>query len=180
MLTETFVRYGQSQPPAELVPLRAGPLTMLYDPSSGMVRRIKQGEVEVLRGIYAAVRDSNWGTVPGAIRELVRTVEPQSFHLEFESEHQQGSIQFIWRGVVRGEADGTVRYEFAGEAKSTFLRNRIGFCVLHPIRECAGARARRPADCRRRSNLFHRCRVDGPRQLSCGNVLSRGRQVGAR
>ena len=26
--------------------------------------------------------------------------------------------------------------------RSTFLRNRIGFCVLHPIRECAGARCR--------------------------------------
>ena len=29
-----------------------------------------------------------------------------------------------------------------GAARSTFLRNRIGFCVLHPIRECAGARCR--------------------------------------
>ena len=26
-----------------------------------------------------------------------------------------------------------------GAARSTFLRNRIGFCVLHPIHECAGA-----------------------------------------
>jgi hypothetical protein len=26
-----------------------------------------------------------------------------------------------------------------GVARSTFLRNRIGFCVLHPIHECAGA-----------------------------------------
>lgn len=25
-----------------------------------------------------------------------------------------------------------------GVARSTFLRNRIGFCVLHPIKECAG------------------------------------------
>src|SRR4029079_6821346 len=29
-----------------------------------------------------------------------------------------------------------------GEAKSTFLRNRIGFCLLHPPRECAGAKCR--------------------------------------
>jgi D-apionolactonase len=29
-----------------------------------------------------------------------------------------------------------------GEARSTFLRNRIGFCVLHPMRECAGTAAR--------------------------------------
>ena len=29
-----------------------------------------------------------------------------------------------------------------GVARSTFLRNRIGFCVLHPIHECAGAACR--------------------------------------
>jgi hypothetical protein len=142
MLTDNFLIYGQPEPPAELIPLRAGPLTMLYDPTSGFVRRIKHGEREVLRGIYAAVRDRNWGTVPGVMREVIRKIEPQSFHLEFESEHRQGDIHFVWRGCIRGDADGMLRYEFDGEARTTFLRNRIGFCVLHPIRECAGARAR--------------------------------------
>lgn len=142
MLTETFLRYGQYEPPAELIPLRAGPLTLLYDPTSGMVRRITLGEVEVVRGIYAAVRDRNWGTVPGTMREVIRKIESESFHIDFESEHRHGDIYFTWRGIICGEADGAVRYEFDGEAKSTFLRNRIGFCVLHPIRECAGARAR--------------------------------------
>jgi hypothetical protein len=142
MLTETFLRYGQPEPPAKLLPLRAGPLALLYDPTSGMLRRIKLGEVEVLRGIYAAVRDRNWGTVPGTLRERVRKVEQHSFQIEFESEHQQGNIHFTWRGIVRGDASGTLRYEFDGSAKTTFLRNRIGCCVLHPLRECAGARAR--------------------------------------
>lgn len=142
MLTETFLRYGQPEPPADLLPLRAGPLTMLYCPTSGMVRRIKLRDVEVIRGIYAAVRDCNWGTVPGAIREIVRNVTPQSFYIEFEFEHQQGNIHFTWRGLVRGDTDGTLRYEFEGKAQTTFLRNRIGFCVLHPIHECAGARAK--------------------------------------
>ena len=142
MLTETFLRYGQPEPPAELLPLRAGPLTMLYDPTSGMVRRINLRKVEVIRGIYAAVRDRNWGTVPGTIREIVRNVTPRSFCIEFESGHQQGNILFTWRGLVRGDTDGTLRYEFEGKAQTTFLRNRIGFCVLHPIQECAGARAK--------------------------------------
>lgn len=142
MLTDTFLIFGQSEPPAALIPLRAGPLTMLFDPTSGFVRRIKLGEREVLRGIYAAVRDRNWGTPPGVLRESVREVEARSFRIEFESEHRQGDIHFVWRGTLRGDADGTLRYEFDAEAKTTFLRNRIGFCVLHPIRECAGARAR--------------------------------------
>lgn len=142
MLTENQQRYGQPDPPEELIPLRAGPLTMLYDPASGMLRRIKLGEREVLRGIYASVRDRNWGTVPATIRETNRNIEPESFRLEFDSDHQQGNIHFAWHGTILGQADGTLRYEFNGEAKTTFLRNRIGFCVLHPISECAGARAR--------------------------------------
>jgi len=142
MLTEIFLTYGQSEPPAELVPLRAGPLRLLYDPANGMVRRIQLGEREVLRGIYAAARDRNWGTVPGVIRETAREIGAKSFRIELESDHQQGEIRFVWRGTVSGKPDGVIRYEFDGEARRDFFRNRIGFCVLHPIAECAGARAR--------------------------------------
>ena len=138
MRSECFHIYGQAEPPAGLIPLRAGPLTMLYDPASGMLRRIKHGDREVLRGIYAAVRDRNWGTVPGVIHETAREMGEQFFHIEFESLHRQGEIHFVWRGVIHGAADGRIRYEFDGEARKSFLRNRIGFCVLHPIAECAG------------------------------------------
>jgi hypothetical protein len=31
-----------------------------------------------------------------------------------------------------------LKFTFDGKARSTFQRNRIGFCVLHPMRECAG------------------------------------------
>lgn len=142
MLTETLLCYGQPNRPADLIPLRAGPLTMLYDPTSGMVRRIKLGEIEVLRGIYVAVRDRNWGTVPATIRERSRQVASDSFHVEFECEHRQGDIHFVWQGLIAGDAGGTLRYELNGEARTTFSRNRIGFCVLHPIRECAGMPAK--------------------------------------
>ena len=142
MLTEPFFLYGQPEPPAPLVSLKAGPLDMLYEPVTSMVRRIKLGEREVLRGIYVAVRDRNWGTVPCAIRETVRSIQSQSFAIEFDAIHQQGQIHFTWHGTIRGEEDGSIHYEFDGQALNNFLRNRIGFCVLHPIRECAGARAR--------------------------------------
>jgi len=142
MSAACFQLYGQAEPPPELIPLRAGELTLLYDPTSGMLRRIKRGDREVLRGIYAAVRDRNWGTVPGAIREITREIAARSFHIEFESSHQLAEIYFVWRGVIHGTPAGTIRYEFEGEAKTSFFRNRIGFCVLHPIAECAGAQAR--------------------------------------
>ncbi len=43
----------------------------------------------------------------------------------------------MWRGEIVGSADGTVRFSMDGEAHTSFRRNRIGFCVLHPM-QCAG------------------------------------------
>ncbi|MBE7500286.1 MAG: hypothetical protein HS113_08260 [Verrucomicrobiales bacterium] len=142
MLSETFRTYGQAEPPAELIALRTGPLTVLYDPTTGFVRRIQCGEREVLRGIYAAVRDHNWDTIPATLRGTKREIGAESFQIEFESEHRRRDVHFVWRGSIRGGSDGVLRYGLDGEARTTFQRNRIGFCVLHPIRECAGAAAR--------------------------------------
>ncbi len=100
------------------------------------------GRHEILRGIYAAVRDRHWGTIPPRLSNLKVDRSDQAFRLAFDVEHRQGEIDFVWRGSVRGGTDGVLTYEFDGQARSSFLRNRIGFCVLHPIRECAGALAR--------------------------------------
>jgi hypothetical protein len=62
--------------------------------------------------------------------------------VELEAENGQGTIDFRWAGVITGDADGTVTFRMDGSARSTFLRNRIGFCVLHPIREFAGVPCR--------------------------------------
>lgn len=118
--------------------LRAGPLTMVFDPNSGFLRYVKIGRHEVLRGVYVAVRDQNWGTVPPRIAELEVHQTEDAFQLSFTTECREGDIHFVWEGSVRGDAHGTVSYTMDGVARSTFLRNRIGFCVLHPIRECAG------------------------------------------
>jgi len=115
---------------------------MLFDPATAFLRRICRGDTEVLRGIYAAVRDRNWGTVPPAVTLIESQVADDAFALRFEAECCQDDIHFRWQGELTGAADGTVVFDFDGKALSTFLRNRIGFCVLHPIRECAGARAR--------------------------------------
>lgn len=123
--------------PKELL-LSAGPLTMLFEPDTVFLRQIRMGDREVLRGIYAAVRDRNWGTVTPRIQNLSVQVGPDNCQLEFEVVCQQGPIDFSWQGTIKGNAQGEVRFEFDGKARSAFLRNRVGFCVLHPVRECAG------------------------------------------
>lgn len=140
--SRNWLVFGSETAPVSPMPLRAGPLQLLFEPTTGFIRRVCLGEREVLRGIYVAVRDRNWGTVPGTLREMLREVAADSFRIRFEAEHRQGDIHFVWQSSIRGEADGSLRYEFDGEARTTFLRNRIGFCVLHPIRECAGMAAR--------------------------------------
>ncbi|MBX3278848.1 MAG: hypothetical protein KF868_12665 [Acidobacteria bacterium] len=108
---------------------------------SGDLRCIKWGEREVLRRIYGAVRDRNWRTVPAKVSVLNCEAADRSFHVLFESEHREREIDFVWRGEITGDQKGTIRFTFEGEARSTFLRNRIGFCVLHPV-ELAGATCR--------------------------------------
>lgn len=138
MLSRTLLRYGSNLPLPEPVPLRAGPLTMQFEPLTGWLRYIRIGDHEIVRAIYAAVRDENWGTVPAQLTNLAPEIARDSFRLSFDVHCRQPAIDYFWRGTVVGEADGTVRYSFDGEARSEFRRNRIGICVLHPIIECAG------------------------------------------
>lgn len=120
--------------------LRAGPLRAVFEPDSGFLRYVRLGEREVLRGVYAAVRDDLWGTVPNEIANLRVESGVDSFDLRFDVCCRRGVIDFAWAGRVTGSADGTIVYEFRGRAESSLLTNRTGFCVLHPIAECAGRR----------------------------------------
>ncbi|MFN0068096.1 MAG: hypothetical protein ACKVYV_10720 [Limisphaerales bacterium] len=121
-------------------PLQAGLLSLFY--GTGDLRYLTWGGREVVRRIYAAVRDHNWDTVPGVISDLDVRASDADFHVSYVSTHRNGVIHFVWRADILGAGDGSIRFTFEGEAKSTFRRNRIGFCVLHPIRECAGAACR--------------------------------------
>ena len=125
------------QPAPELaVPLRAGPLRLVFD--RGELRWIRLGEREVLRGIYFALRGEGWATVPYAISNLEIAAEPASFRIAFLARHERGPVRFDWRAEITGCPDGRITFAVRGAAGSSFLRNRIGLCVLHPADECAG------------------------------------------
>ena len=138
MLAQAVLYYGSESPPPERISLRAGSLSMVFEPQHAFLRYIRLGEHEVIRGIYAAVRDRNWGTIAPRVFNLASEVQSDSFHITFEVECNEGNIEFFWRGIIDGAAEGSVSFKMEGEARSSFMRNRIGFCVLHPIRECAG------------------------------------------
>jgi hypothetical protein len=129
-----------SEAPTRRTPLAAGPLSLDLD--DGGLRYVRLGEREILRRVYVAVRDGGWVTIPMTVVDLKTAIAPDSFQVDLVAEHHKGPVHFRWRGTIRGDAAGTIRFEMDGEALSTFQRNRIGICVLHPIETCAGQACR--------------------------------------
>lgn len=116
--------------------LRAGPLEATF--TDGELRHVRFGGSEVVQRIYVAVRDHNWGTLPGRLESVSVHAAKREFQIVFDSIHQQGGVDFRWRGTLTGTESGKISFAMDGRAHSTFLRNRIGLCVHHPLRECAG------------------------------------------
>jgi hypothetical protein len=104
------------------------------------VRWVRLGEREVLRAIYFAVRAENWVTIVPTLEDLEIVAEVDSFRIGFHARHERGPVRFGWDGRITGRSDGRIEFTASGAAAGTFLRNRIGLCVLHPTEACAGRR----------------------------------------
>ncbi|MFP3896635.1 MAG: hypothetical protein ACLFV5_07360, partial [Anaerolineales bacterium] len=136
MLSKNILYHGRERPPTRRRSLRAGPLTLLFEEDAtmgGALRHIKLGDREILRRVYVAVRDRHWGTVPSTLSDVDVEAGDDSFRITFQVENVAGEINFFWRGTIAGDDRGTVTFIMDGRARSTFLRNRIGLCVLHPM-----------------------------------------------
>lgn len=138
MRSRNLLIHGSDPPPAAPLALRAGLLSLLFEPDTVWVRNVSVSGVEVVRAIYAAVRDRSWGTVTPRIEGLETETAPDSFRLRFGASCRNGEIDFYWRGEIKGSASSEIVFDFDGEARSTFLRNRVGLCVLHPLVTCVG------------------------------------------
>jgi hypothetical protein len=119
--------------------LRAGPLTATLE--NGDLRYIRLGDTEIVRRLYVAIRDRNWGTIPPNYTTFRVQDHGDHFRVDLVAEHVSGDVDFAWSGTIKGSADGTIRYSLEGAPRKPFFRNRIGFCVLHPS-DLAGAPAR--------------------------------------
>ena len=116
--------------------VRAGKLTAGYE--GGGLRYIRAGKQEVLRRVMVAVRDREWKTIPAQLSNETIVVEEDSFRIEFDARHTSSEVDFAWHGCIEGDAHETIRFHMSGAPLRPFWRNRIGWCVLHPIAECAG------------------------------------------
>ncbi len=124
-------------PDPTLLPLQTRVFTCFFDQGTGFLRRLSIGRTEVIRAIYGAVRDRVWNTVPSVISEVRTRSSEDEFDLAFEVDCRDDSAHFRWTGRVHARG-GRLEFTFDGEALTTFQRNRIGLCVLHPLAGCTG------------------------------------------
>lgn len=122
--------------PGDQVELTAGAVRAVLE--RGALRWIRVGGIEILRGIYMAVRDEIWGTAEPDFERYVIDRGTDRFRVEMRARNQAPSIDFEWEGVIEGDASG-IRFSFEGAPRTRFRTSRIGLCVLHPA-ESAGQR----------------------------------------
>ncbi|MCC6791289.1 MAG: hypothetical protein IT336_06385, partial [Thermomicrobiales bacterium] len=129
------MRYGVDADLPVRRTLRAGPLTAVLENAD--LRYVMFGDHQIVLRLYMAVRDRNWGTIEPVFTRFEVEDRGDGFRVELEAEHVSGDVDFAWRGVIEGTPDGTIGYRMDGAPRKAFLKNRIGFCVLHPM-ELAG------------------------------------------
>ena len=138
-LTRSVLHYGKDEPLPEQTQLCAGPLSIIFE--AGDLRYIRFGDNELLRRVYVAIRDRNWDTILPQLSNLQIEQDDDTFRITYDVTNKGADVDFFWQGTITGDANGTITFSMDGETLSTFRRNRIGFCVLHPM-DCAGVSSR--------------------------------------
>jgi hypothetical protein len=134
--TRHAILNGVATPPPKLQPVKAGPLSAVVDGCD--LRYVTTGGVEIVRRVYAAVRDRHWNTIPGETLTYELDDRGDSFSVHFAVRHHAHDVAFSWEGGIEGSEDGVIEFSLAGTAGQDMHYNRIGFCVLHPYRETRG------------------------------------------
>ena len=87
MLSKHVLYYGDEEPLPERIPLQAGPLRLFFE--NGDLRHIRYENLEILRRVYVAVRDRNWGTVSAQLSNLEIQQDEGEFRITFDMRCQQ-------------------------------------------------------------------------------------------
>jgi hypothetical protein len=103
----------------------------------GNLRYIKLGGLEVIRMIYTAVRDENWETAACELADEEIEENATGFSIRYTAKYTLREIDYKASVIIEGR-DNSISLSMKGIALSSFQSNRVGLCVLHPIKECAG------------------------------------------
>ena len=129
------MQYGVDEALPSRRELRAGPVSVVLE--EGDLRYVTVAGQEVVRRLYVGVRNQNWDTIAPRYMGFAVDEGEGGFRVSFTAVHDDGDVAFTWDGAITGTVNGVIDYTLDGVAGRAFLKNRIGFCVLHPT-ELAG------------------------------------------
>lgn len=116
--------------------LVAGPLTLEY--SEGSLWNISNGSEEVIRRIYLIFQDINWTSRPFVIKDEIWEVADRSFSAKIKAQGSHDAKDLTVELEITGSESGEITYGFSASTSVSFMRNRLGLCLLHPVAGLAG------------------------------------------
>ncbi|HOW10030.1 MAG TPA: hypothetical protein PLX08_09525 [Bacteroidales bacterium] len=130
------IQTGSEREEAPMKVLSAGNVTAIWDGIS--LRFIKAAGIELLTMIYPALRDSKWQAVsPEVINEEVLQ-DKTSFSVKLRCRYKTSEIDFVADYLYEGTGENSIIVTMEGQALESFQKNRLGWCVLHPVEGNAG------------------------------------------
>jgi D-apionolactonase len=116
--------------------LVAGPLTLEY--SEGSLWNISNGSEEIIRRIYLVFQDINWTSRPFIIKDEIWEVADLSFNAKIKAQGSHDAKDLSVELEITGSESGEITYGFSASTAVSFMRNRLGLCLLHPVAGLAG------------------------------------------
>lgn len=116
--------------------LKAGKLSIIFDKNA--IRYITYNGIEIVRNIYAAVRDKEWNTIVPEIKIISELETENTFEIVLHCIYKKADVHFEADLTFSGNENNEVFCAFKGTAFTDFYKCRVGFCVLHPIKESIG------------------------------------------
>ena len=116
--------------------LVAGPLTLEY--SEGSLWNISNGSEEAIRRIYLVFQDINWTSRPFIIKDEIWQIADRSFSAKIKAQGSHDAKDLSVELEITGSESGEITYGFSASTAVSFMRNRLGLCLLHPIAGLAG------------------------------------------
>jgi len=132
--------YGDNAMPSYARSYRAGPLNFTF--VDGELRYLHIGNLEIIRRIYFAVRDSNWDTTMPVLSQVQTSCsgsgDTAGFAASFAAVCKNALTDYAWTGTITGTSAGKITFTAKGKAGSPFKSPRVGFCLLFGTDALAG------------------------------------------
>lgn len=116
--------------------IKAGEIQAFWDKTS--IRYISVSGIEIIRMVYPALRVEGWLTIEPEIEKTECITFEGGFKIIVNCKYQNEGVDFKAVFKISGSADNTLSFEMDGTALSSFKKNRIGFCILHPVEGIRG------------------------------------------